>query len=198
MQQIGALAEKISRQSPNTSSTTTAQKATHSRTLAPRGGRGLQTIPSLTEAIQAANPSKTLEAVKASLAPEMKSSLKPEYGPNGNLKGYVLNGAHGPQAIQNARKILEQSLTPMTGNEALDLLTELKAMTRPAPGTTDDLKVVLKAYLKRCMDYPADVVRHVLTTQADESPWWPSWQELKDRLEIHTYRRRMMLEALTR
>jgi len=47
------------------------------------------------------------------------------------------------------------------------------------------------------MEYPADVVRHVLKTQADQSPWWPTWYELRNRLEQYTYRRRMMLKALT-
>lgn len=85
----------------------------------------------------------------------------------------------------------------MTGEMCLDLLTELKALTRPSQGTTADLEAQMVAYLKRLMDYPADVTRYVLTTQPDFSPWWPAWAELKDRLEMFTVRRRMMLEALT-
>lgn len=84
----------------------------------------------------------------------------------------------------------------MSGNECLELLTDLKSLTRPSPGSTDDLEAQLTVYLKRCMDYPPDVVRHVLKTQPDMSTWWPAWAELKDRLELHSYRRRMMLAAL--
>ena len=40
--------------------------------------------------------------------------------------------------------------------------------------TTADLAGQLGANLRRLMECPADVVRHVLKTQADQSPWWPT------------------------
>jgi hypothetical protein len=170
---------------------------THSKPI----GRGLtastlSNLPpvSLPAALAKDNPKQTLECVKASLPPQIRSSLKPVFDKLQAITHYDLTGTHGPREITQARNILAQSLTPITGTEALGLLKELKATTRPTPGTTDDLEAVLVAYLKRLKDYPADVIRHVLTTH--DSPWWPAWHELKERLEMHTYRRRMMLEAL--
>lgn len=111
--------------------------------------------------------------------------------------GYTLTRAVGPLATSQAKHVLERSLKPMDGGKCLDLLTELKRLTRPSPGSTVDLEEQMVAYLKRLMEYPADVVLYVLTTQPDMSPWWPAWQELQERLEMLTYRRRLMLKALT-
>ena len=187
MQKLGALTPKILETSQPTSGTTTEARATPSKTLARHGGPGLPTT--------SGSRKTDLLDLKALLPPEIKYSLKPEFSGE-IITAYKLEGAHGPRAIQDAAKTIRKSLMPMSGNECLDLLAEMKALTRPAPGTTDDLTVMMKAYLKRLMDYPADVVRHVLKTQPNNNPWWPSWQELSERLEIHTYRRRMMLEAL--
>lgn len=160
------------------------------------GGLPETPLKSLEVALKGQRPTETLAVLKVSLPPGIQSSLKPEYNQAGDLLRYNLHGTHGASAIAQAREVVARSLTPITGNEALDLLTELKAMTRPAPGSTDDLRVVLKAYLRRIVEYPADVVRDVLLTQSEQSPWWPAWQELRDRLEIGTYRRRMMKAAL--
>jgi hypothetical protein len=96
-----------------------------------------------------------------------------------------------------ARGVMALSLNTMLADEMLSLLIELKSLTRPQSGQTmADVGEMLKIYLKRLAPFPADVVRYVLTTQPEKSPWWPAWQELHERLEIHTYRRRMMFDAL--
>jgi len=203
MQPLKDLIPKLSPTLKTTSETIAAQKAVPARIGQPPGVPGLPstsvgTAPDLGRALMQADPKRTLETVQASMPQGIRSSLKPAFNPTGTLTHYELKGEHGPQEITTARRILERSLTPISGNEALDLLTELKALTRPQAGqTTQDVAEQLKAYLKRVMPYPADVVRHVLTTQPADSPWWPAWQELQDRLEVHTYRRRMMFKALS-
>lgn len=147
-----------------------------------------------------ADPGRTVELVRALLPQEIASSLKPVWSrslTDPQITAYKLSVAVGPTALKQAKDLLAQSLTPMSGNECLNLLTELKAMTRPTPGTTDDVEVQLTAYLKKLMEWPADVVRKVLTTQSDLSPWWPSWAELKDRLHLYGHKRKLMLEAIS-
>jgi hypothetical protein len=134
--------------------------------------------------------------VQARLPQEIQSSLRPAYAGE-KLVSYTLTRSVGPAAVSQAKQVLERSLTPMDGEKCLDLLTEMKRLTRPSPGSTVDLEEQLVAYLKRLMEYPADVVFYVLTTQPETSPWWPAWAELKERLEVLTHRRRLMLAGLT-
>ena len=75
-------------------------------------------------------------------------------------------------------------------------LSELKALTRTKSEDMDDIRVVLKAYARKLQDYPRDVTLHVLSTQSDLSEWWPTWSDLRERLEIYTSKRRRMLAAL--
>ena len=201
MRQLATLIPTPSEILSSRSATTTPPSKPSAPTGQQTGGRGLATTSTSTaqdlgRALTRDDPSRTLELVRALFPPEIRSSLKPVFREREGIERYEMTGPAGPTAIAQAKEILARSLTPMSGNECLDLLTELKAMTRPTPGTTDDVEAQLTAYLKRLMQYPADVVRKVLTTQADQSPWWPAWSELKERLEVHTYRRRMMLSAL--
>lgn len=166
-------------------------------TSAPANGSLVVQKTSLADAMQASAPDQTKQIVAALMPPGVRSSLKPVFSPAGEITNYALSGSHGAREIQEATAILDQSLTPISGLEALDLLSELKSLTRPQAGqTTTDMADQMTAYLKRLVKYPADVARHVLTTQPDQSVWWPAWQEIQERLEIHTYRRRMMLAAM--
>jgi len=199
VQKIADLIPKLSPQLVSNSEITTSQKAPSLPTIQPHGERGLKTTLATTEqalgrSMAEADPKATMVGVKALLPPEVQSSLKSNYSKTGELTGYTLTGAHGERAIEAARRTLKLSLKAISPREAVDLLSELKALTRPAQGDTTDLAVTLRAYAKRLSEYPADVVRHVLNTH--DSPWWPAWAELSERLEIHSYRRKLMLQAL--
>lgn len=201
MQRLGKLANKQLKTLSNHSETTTLPSkplAPISRQIGALGSQitSTSTGPDLGLAMTQADPQVTYRALQARLPPAIRSSLKPVYSGE-TITKYEMKGLHGPQELMAAKTALAQSLTAISGNEALELLTELKALTRPSQGTTTDLEAQFIAYLKRLVDWPADVVRYVMKTQPDHSPWWPAWQELKDRLEMHTYRRRMMLETLT-
>lgn len=198
MQPLKDLMPKPSPQLVSNSVTTTPPRAPSARIGEHPGGRGLATTSATTAlaAGRAPDPTAMHRGLLAQLPPGIRSSLKPVYDAKGELTNYRLTHAH-PTELTSAKQVLASSLMPMTGEKCLDLLTEMKAMTRPSPGTTADIEAQMVAYLKRLMDYPADVVNYVLTTQPDYSPWWPAWAELKERLEMHTYRRRMMMTALT-
>lgn len=209
MPSIGDLAKKLgltpetsasllekSRQRLVSSGTTSPAKTPPSRSnvigLRPGSGGSVATRQSAS----AVDPAGLLRAVQALLPQEIQSSLRPVYSGQ-TLTGYALSKAVGPNAIAQAERVLSRSLTPMDGAKCLEMLTELKRLTRPSPGSTTDLEEQMVAYLKRLLEYPADVVDYVLRTQATSSPWWPAWAELQERLEILTYRRRHMLKAVT-
>lgn len=90
---------------------------------------------------------------------------------------------------------LEAFLSPMTDNEAIAMLTSLKLLTvnRGEQGT--DLGAQIKIYAQLLREYPADIVRHVLKSQARMSKWWPAWSELVERLEPLTKKRKALLKA---
>ncbi len=51
-------------------------------------------------------------------------------------------------------------------------------------------------YEEELRNYPADVVRHVLNTQKNINAFWPAWSELKERLDLYSWKRRKLVDAL--
>lgn len=201
MQPIKNLIPKPSKTLLNPSATITSPSKPLAQISQQTGGLGSQitcttTASELGRAMEQADPQATYKTVRALLPSAINFALKPVYNGANTLTGYVLKGAHGPNEISLSTSILAKSLTPITMPEAIDLITELRLLTRPSPGMEADQLAQAKIYINRMLEYPADVVRHVLKTQTTFSPWWPSWQELHERLEINSYRRRMMLAAL--
>lgn len=73
----------------------------------------------------------------------------------------------------------------------------MKYLTRQRAEATEDIAAQIEIYARRMEAYPADIVRYVIKTQTDSSPWWPAWSELKDRLDVFVTARRRKLVALT-
>jgi hypothetical protein len=84
----------------------------------------------------------------------------------------------------------------MSPAECVGLLGEIKLMTAARPEQAQDLEVQLMLYARKLAEYPADVVRKVLTTQAEHCRWWPTWAELKERLDPLNPRRGAIQDAL--
>jgi hypothetical protein len=73
----------------------------------------------------------------------------------------------------------------------------MKYLTRQRAESTEDIAAQIEIYARKMEAYPADIVRYVIKTQTDNSPWWPAWNELKDRLDLFLSARRRKLVALT-
>jgi hypothetical protein len=84
----------------------------------------------------------------------------------------------------------------MSLNECRKLLAKLKAVTRTRAEDAMGLEVTMETYVENLASYPEDITRHVLTTHADGSPWWPTWAELRERLEVYARPRRALRAAL--
>lgn len=84
----------------------------------------------------------------------------------------------------------------MSPAECVGLLGEIKLMTAARPEQAQDLEAQLMLYARKLAEYPADVVRKVLTTQAEHCRWWPTWAELKERLDPLNPRRGAIQDAL--
>jgi hypothetical protein len=78
-------------------------------------------------------------------------------------------------------------------------LAELKFTTRQRAEDENDIKAQIEIYARKLEEYPFDVVLNVLTQYPNESQWFPSWFELRERLEGKMRKRReyhKMLDAM--
>ncbi len=98
--------------------------------------------------------------------------------------------------MTQAKNIAAQSLTPMDSSECQKLLAVLKILTTTKAEQADDIKLTIEVYRAQLEKYPADVVRYVLTTQANLSKWWPTWAELAARLDLLSSRRWKMMAVI--
>lgn len=90
---------------------------------------------------------------------------------------------------------IKQAMEPLSTTEALKLLAQVRLQTISRPAESADLEALGMMMAQRLMGYPADVVRHVLQTQPDVSKWWPTWAELRERLDLHSRRRKSIAAA---
>lgn len=72
----------------------------------------------------------------------------------------------------------------------------LFALTQQRAKGIEDVKMLTAIYAEKLSEYPADVVRYVLSEWPVDNTFWPSWHELHARLQPFTIRRRGMLKAL--
>lgn len=98
---------------------------------------------------------------------------------------------------QKALAAVKATLSTVNGAECRKLLAEMKYLTRQRAESTEDIAAQIEIYARKMEAYPADIVRYVIKTQTDNSPWWPAWNELKDRLDLFLSARRRKLVALT-
>ena len=98
---------------------------------------------------------------------------------------------------QKALAAVKATLSTVNGAECRKLLAEMKYLTRQRAESTEDIAAQIEIYARRLEAFPADIVRYVIRTQTDESPWWPAWSELKARLDPLMVARRRKLAALT-
>jgi hypothetical protein len=91
---------------------------------------------------------------------------------------------------------MEIALMPMPPRECIELLTELKATTVQRAEQAHDIRGQMAIYAKKLSAYPADIVRKVLTTQAERSRWWPTWFELLERINDIGQDRALLKKAM--
>jgi hypothetical protein len=72
---------------------------------------------------------------------------------------------------------------PWSASDQIALaLVRLRLETRARDSEQIDIEAQMAAYLDRLKEYPLTRVLEVLKRWPNESPWWPSWHELAERL----------------
>lgn len=95
-----------------------------------------------------------------------------------------------------ARSIIRSALQPAADRTTLVLLAKLSALVAQRADSDAGAEVQLAAYAERLREYPADIVAEVLRDWPNRSQWWPTWFELRERLEPKLQRRLAMLEDI--
>jgi len=99
--------------------------------------------------------------------------------------------------IEAAWRWLQGAMEPASEAEierTLAVVSQLVARGRGGDDEAADLQ--LEAYVAKLRRYPADIALAVLNRWPDTERFWPTWSEIKARLDRLTWRRRQMLEAL--
>jgi hypothetical protein len=73
-------------------------------------------------------------------------------------------------------------------------LAELSVIAPARQKTEIEIRLLLRAYVERLVQFPADVVRHALLDH--KWTWFPSWAELFSLCDRMSAQRRAMLQAL--
>lgn len=102
------------------------------------------------------------------------------------------NGADLDAALAVVRK----AMTPAPQNSLVGWLAELSVQVAYRAQTEFNGELTLKVYARNLADYPADVVRDTLREWPSRSKWWPTWHELKERLDLKVQRRRTLEREL--
>lgn len=161
---------------------------------------------SLVAAIAQDSPSATDAALEAYLPPSVRSwiratAVRQEWEKLPKLRQYSPEPQHPPalpaEQKTQAQRAVEATLSTVNGNECRKLLAEMKYLTRQKAEATEDIAAQIEIYARRLEAFPPDIVRYVIRTQTDESPWWPAWSELKARLDPLMVARKRKLAALT-
>lgn len=97
-----------------------------------------------------------------------------------------------------ARSLIDDALAPAADRLLLQWLATLSTLVARRAGTEADAEVALMAYVTRLRDYPGDIVGDVLNDWPNRSQWWPTWFELRKRLEDRSLPRFSLLEDITR
>jgi hypothetical protein len=100
------------------------------------------------------------------------------------------------QALAKALNAYERANLPAPEAHVYPELAALKAKTKAAQTGDEDLEFQMRIYARELQAYPGDVVMHVLRTQAGHGTFWPSWAELKERLDLYASKRRRRLAQL--
>lgn len=120
--------------------------------------------------------------------------------PNGKpsytvLQGYRIELAEGA-SIPAAITTIQSAMKPADTERITGWLAEMSVKCAFKQQTDFTGELTLRVYARDLQEYPADVVRQVLRDWPNGSKWWPTWSELREKLEAGVRPRRLMRTML--
>lgn len=157
----------------------------------------------LTQAMAGANPRVTAQALEALLKQLLGTTPVAETVityPNNETKVTITGYKPTPRNVSDpqlsqALILARQSLTPMAEPEIAALLTQLRSISLTRKEETTDVALQITTMARMLTQYPADVVRYVLTTWHQRSKFFPTMNELLEPLNLWSRSRRVLAAA---
>ena len=109
--------------------------------------------------------------------------------------GYHVEELDGAD-LEGALDTVRLARTPAEIDQMVGWLAELSVQVATRAQTDFNGELTLKVYARNLAEYPADVVRDVVNEWPSRSKWWPTWHELKERLDAKCQRRRVLESEL--
>ena len=96
--------------------------------------------------------------------------------------------------LLSALKTINAALAPASHEQVEEWLAILSVKTVQRNDSVGRADLTVATYAAHLRQYPADVVRYVLTGWSGK--WWPTWGELVERLDEQTDQRLMIRDRL--
>lgn len=131
------------------------------------------------------------------LEPMVSRNFPPEGESTRRFLGWRLLGPVSDQDRSTVLALVQSTLSPMPRRELTALLGELRVTTRSKAESAVITELQLEVYARKLSQWPADVVRALLTQWAEGNDFWPTWHECLEFMESKTRKRRALLEVLS-
>ncbi|NOD75951.1 hypothetical protein GS639_07205 [Ruegeria sp. HKCCD4332] len=95
-----------------------------------------------------------------------------------------------------AKQDLLKFLTPACQEQIEEWIAELSVITAGPGRNGFEAELMVSAYARRLLEFPADVVHYVLVTKSWK--WFPTWNELEQVCKIKSSPRLLMMQELSR
>ena len=132
------------------------------------------------------------QSVRLALDGRLREKLNSEF----DITGYEIDGVVTADQLQDALAAVETALQPLGDEELVMELTNCLALCVPRRDDQGSIDLATAALLDRLVQYPADIVRHVLEVHPRMSKWFPAWSELYEMIEWRWRRRALAREAI--
>lgn len=152
------------------------------------------------------DPAATMAVLVRSLPDTVSQAVVADWGPmtypaEGGYKkqflGWKLDGPMPPKSdLSQARLCLTTSLSPMGDDECVDLLANLKLVSRPQQLSADEHGMQIRIYSREMRQHPADAVRHELIEWGRNNDFFPTLRELLLAIDRSCGRRRSLLHKI--
>lgn len=109
---------------------------------------------------------------------------------------YYLDADAPLDALEEVCAVAERAAPALAHADILKELAKLSMLTRRKSEGDDDVRLRLAAYADKLSAYPADAVLTALREWPDQSEWFPTWNELKERLGAHAGPRLFLRDRL--
>lgn len=166
----------------------------------------LEKIPAPSD-FQAMAPREIDQVLQALLPPRVASSVKADWRwrkrdaqdkdwSEPYIAGWNLGTDFSEEEARDALRLLEVLSAPAKRGDCAKEVAWLRAMTKAASQTDDDMTFQFASMVEELMPYPPDVVTDACRAWAAKGTFFPSWAELKQICDQRFMKRCSLLAAL--